>query len=69
MTYIREEQETIYNFDPIDEVWHIYSTYPPHIRRIMERADVATTVKNDDGRIIEVHAKAAPGQIRIYFEK
>lgn len=64
--YPRIEQETIYNYDPTDKIWRIYSTYPPHIRKILERADIKKMIKDDDGRVIEVDAVAKPSQIRIY---
>lgn len=64
--YDREEQETIYNFDPIEKCWHVYSSYPPHIRRIIERADVIKTVKDDEGRIIEASGRASTGQVRLF---
>lgn len=67
--YSREEQETIYNYDPIDGIWRIYSTYPPHIKRIVERAHDVKTDTDDEGRIIEAKGTATPGQIRIYFGK
>lgn len=67
--YSREEQETLYNYDPIENVWRIYSTYPPHIKRIIERAHGVKTYKDDDGRIIEATGAAYPGQIRIYLDK
>ena len=37
--YPRDEQETLYNYDPINDSWKVYSTYPPHIRRILENAN------------------------------
>lgn len=67
--YEHEEQETLYNYDPIDDVWRIYSTYPPHIRRIVERAHNVKEYKDAEGRTIEAKGIATPGQVRIYFDK
>jgi len=67
--YSRDEQETLYLYDPIDGNWRISSTYPPHIRRIVERAHGVKTYKDDEGRIIEAIGTASAGQIRIYHDK
>lgn len=64
--YDREEQETIYNFDPIDNVWHIYSTYPPHIRQLLERGEINRQVKDGQGRVIAVEGVANRNQIRLF---
>lgn len=69
MHFLREERETIYNYDPIEKRWHIYSNYPPDIRKIIERAEIIETTKDDRGRIIDVKATASAGQIRIYHDK
>lgn len=64
--YQRDEQETIYNYDPIDGLWRIYSTYPPHIRRIIERGEDINEYKDGEGRVIEVTGTLEPHQIRLY---
>lgn len=64
--YTREEQETVYRFDPIDKRWHVYSTYPPHIKRILERVDDVKTDKDDKRRVVYVEATILPHQIRLY---
>ena len=69
MRLTREEQETIYRYDPIEKRWYIHSTYPPQIRRIIERAEVITQETDGSGRIIYVEAVANTGQIRIYHDK
>ena len=69
MHFTREERETIYNYDPIEKRWHIYSNYPPDIRKIIERAEVIEQTEDEQGRIIDVKAIAKRGQIRIYHDK
>jgi len=64
-----EERETLYNYDPLAKRWEIYSNHIPDVRKIVERADVIETTRDDKGRIIDVKATAAPGQIRIYYDK
>jgi len=63
--YSREEQETLFNYCPIDNRWRIYSTYPPHIRRIIERGEDIEKYESD-GRIIEVTGTLETNQIRIF---
>ena len=69
MRYSREEQETIYNYDVIEKRWYISSSYKPDINKIIKRAEVVKTEKDDNGRIIYVEAIANAGQIRIYHDK
>lgn len=64
--YLREEQETIYNYDPIDGNWRIYSTYPPHIRQLLERADIQEKETDKDGRVISVKGYVDKNQIRLF---
>ncbi|MCM3087137.1 hypothetical protein M3557_04340 [Bhargavaea ginsengi] len=64
--YSRDEQETHYSFSPVDGYYRIESTYPPDIRRIMERCEVVATVTDDRGRVILVTARADREQMRIY---
>lgn len=64
--YSREEQETIYNFCPIDNRWRIYSTYPPHIRQLLERAEIIRQETDNDGRVIAVDGYVNRNQIRLF---
>lgn len=64
--YEKSEQETVYNYDPNDKLWRIYSTYPPDIRKILKRATIISAVEDESGRVIEVQATANRDQIRIY---
>lgn len=63
--YSREEQETLFNYCPVADNWRIYSTYPPHIRRIIERGEDIEKYESD-GRIIEVTGTLETNQIRIF---
>lgn len=67
--YLMEERETVYRYDPIDKCWYIYSNHLPHIRKIIERAEIKKLEKDGKDRIIYVEAEASPGQIRIYHDK
>lgn len=67
--YQRIEQETIYNYDPIDDNWRVYSSYPAHIRRILERADIRRQETDDEGRVISVDAVVESNQIRLFKEQ
>lgn len=64
--YAREEQETLYRYDPIDERWHVFSTYPPHIRRLLVNADVTETVVDTRGYTIQVSGHVDKNQIRLF---
>lgn len=33
----REEQETIINYDVVNDEWEVYTNYPPHIRRYRDK--------------------------------
>lgn len=66
MRYLREEQETIYNYDVIEGQWHIYSSYPPHIRQLKERADISNEEKDGQGRTISVTGVVNKNQVRLF---
>lgn len=64
--YSRAEQETLYNYDPIDGQWVIYSTYPPDIRKILINSEVLSKSTDEGGRVIEVKAVAERNQVRLF---
>lgn len=64
--YSREEQETLYLYDPIDGHWRIYSTYPPHIRQLLERANIWSKQTDEDGRVISVEGYVDKNQVRLF---
>lgn len=64
--YQREEQETIYNYDVIGNYWRIYSSYPPDMRRLLERGDIKRFDRDDDGRVIAVDGYVESNQIRLF---
>ena len=49
MTYSREEQETILNFDNSTGEWNVYSTVPKHIRKLSNLCELET-LEEEDGR-------------------
>lgn len=64
--YPREEQETTYNYDTIDKLWRVDSSYPPHIRKILEVGSVTNTHKDEEGRIIYAAGTVEPNQVRLF---
>ncbi|MDA1679468.1 hypothetical protein [Bacillus cereus group sp. TH152-1LC] len=53
MTYSREEQETILNFDNSTGQWNVYSTVPKHIRKLSNLCELQT-LEEEDGRATAV---------------
>lgn len=66
MYYSREEQETLYLFDVINGDWRVSSTYPPHIRKLLDYANVTSTTKDAEGRVIAVEGLVDKNQIRLF---
>lgn len=66
MYYSREEQETDYIFDPINDNWRVYSTYPPDIRKLLKHANIYRREMDDKGRIIAVEGHVFKNQIRLF---
>ncbi|KAF0816578.1 hypothetical protein KIS4809_4645 [Bacillus sp. ZZV12-4809] len=64
--YSREEQETLYNYDPINGTWRAYSTYPPDIKTLLSKADVIRTETDEAGRVVMVDGYLTRSQVRIY---
>jgi hypothetical protein len=64
--YAKDEQESIYRYDPIDKRWTVYSTYPSDIKTILSKAEVIRTEIDDDGTVIAVTGRAGRSQIRFY---
>lgn len=64
--YSREEQETHYNYDPMDNHWRISSTYPPHIRKLLEYATITDKTTDEEGRVIEVRGTVDKNQVRLF---
>ncbi|NIK13138.1 hypothetical protein [Alkalibacillus almallahensis] len=64
--YEKAEQETIYNYDVTEGEWRVYSTYPPHVRKILNRCNVQHAEQDGNGLVISVTATAKQSQIRLY---
>jgi hypothetical protein len=64
--YAREEQETLYNYDVINDYWTVYSTYPPHIRKLIEYATIKYSETDEQGRAIAVTGYVDRNQIRLF---
>ena len=48
MKFIKEEQETIIRFDPVDGMWHVYSATPKLIRKYI----IYATSMNIDFKVL-----------------
>lgn len=64
--YERESQETLYSYTPIGECWLVYSTYPPHVRRLLDYATVSRIDHDTDGKVIAVTGTVDANQIRLF---
>lgn len=64
--YDKIEQETVYNYDPLDGVWRVFSTYPPHIRKLLDNAAITDKSEDDDGRVISVDGVVEKNQVRLF---
>lgn len=64
--YSKQEQETHYNYDPIQKLWRVDSTYPPHIRKLQEVAEITRKETDEDGRIISVVGIVNKSQVRLF---
>lgn len=64
--YDREEQETLYNYDVQVGKWRVSSTYPPHIRKLLEYAQIMNKTTDSAGKIIEVVGFVEANQIRLF---
>lgn len=64
--YSKTEQETLYLYDAIEGHWRIYSTFPPHIRQLLERGQIHRQETDDEGRIIAVEGYVDKNQVRLF---
>ncbi|WHX27451.1 hypothetical protein QNH47_06235 [Virgibacillus halodenitrificans] len=64
--YSKEEQETDYIYDAVAGQWRVYSTYPPHIKSLLDRVDSLQAKKDKDGRVVQVAGYVDKEQIRLY---
>lgn len=64
--YPKNEQESVYIYDADAGHWIISSTYPPHIRQLLERAQIHRQTVDDEGRIIAVEGTVDKNQIRLF---
>jgi hypothetical protein len=64
--YSKIEQETHYNYSPQENYWRIDSTYPPHIRKLLEVAEITNKEVDEQGRIISVMGVVNKNQVRLF---
>ncbi|GGD07759.1 hypothetical protein GCM10011389_14120 [Pontibacillus salipaludis] len=68
--YPREDQETLYSYDPVSDEWAVHSTYPPHIKAILERVEnIKLAHKDEGGKVIAVEGYGTREQVRLYRHK
>ena len=67
--YSRAEQETYYHYDPVTGFWNIYSTYPPHIKKILKNAKIADKETDEEGRVIAITGFVDANQIRLFKKR
>ncbi|MED3764709.1 hypothetical protein [Ureibacillus terrenus] len=67
--YSRIEQETHYNYDPVTGFWSVYSTYPPHIKKILKNAKIADKETDEEGQVIAVTGFVDANQIRLFKKR
>ncbi|ARI78236.1 hypothetical protein [Halobacillus mangrovi] len=64
--YPKEEQETLYLYDATVKHWKVHSTFPPHIRKLLDYATVNNTEKDKEGRVILVVGNVDRNQVRLF---
>ena len=70
MAYSREEQETTLVYDALTDAWHVYSTVPKHMRKLMEIGDDVHAAEHDAaGNIIAVQGSLTTKQVSMKKER
>ncbi|WP_077624967.1 hypothetical protein [Sediminibacillus massiliensis] len=64
--YPKQEQETLYLFDVMDGNWRVHSTYPPHIRKLLDYATIIDTETDENGRVITATGYVDKNQVRLF---
>ena len=64
--YPKEEQETLYLYDPLLENWQVQSTYPPHIKKLLDNATITDTETDEEGRVVLAVGYVNRSQVRLY---
>jgi hypothetical protein len=64
--YDKTEQETVYVYDAVENRWSVFSTYPPHIRKLLDDATIDHTETDKLGRVILAKGYVDKNQIRLF---
>ncbi|MCI3146180.1 hypothetical protein C5137_07545 [Bacillus cereus] len=58
--YDKEEQETVIVFEPVTNLWNIYTNVPKHIKRLKNDyiASVFHSERDSEGKTIAIRLKA-----------
>ena len=64
-TYSREEQETIINYNPVDDNFKVWTNYQPHITKILKLKNIGFGIEsvNANGTITSMVAYLSGKQI------
>lgn len=65
MRYLEEERETILRYDPIDQKWYAWTTYPPHIRKLTAQGWTVLRQTESEGLIIDSEFSAPKNAVTI----
>ena len=64
--FLKEERETILNYDPITKTWHAWTNYPSHILKFRKQGWAETQKWSENGRDIAATFTAPKTAIRIF---
>lgn len=67
--YSMDERETHFSYNPLEDYWLVYSTHRPHIRQLLERAEITDKETDERGRVVSVSGKVERNQIRIFKQR
>ena len=64
--FLKEERETILNYDPITQTWHAWTNYPSHILKFRKQGWSETQKWSENGRDIAATFTAPKTAVRIF---
>lgn len=64
--FLKEERETILNYDPITKTWHVWTNYPSHILKFRKQGWSETQKWSENGRDIAATFTAPKTAVRIF---
>lgn len=64
--FLKEERETILNYDPVTQTWHAWTSYPSHILKFRKQGWNETKKWSENGRDIAATFTAPKTAVRIF---